>query len=1762
MKRRHVTIRGLAAIVVACGAVAMYAGMASAEPAIRVAGLEFPATPRAVYSPTDLVRGPDGSMWVADTGNDRVVKLAANGERLATWTTDSAGVPFKRPTAVAFGPSGDAYVVDSLNHRVVRIGASGSVEGTFGEFGTGSGQLNFPFGVACDSTGDVFVSDMSNDRIVRFSASGQFETAFGSAGSLPGQFKAPKGLSISGTQLFIADSGNKRVSVITTDGGWVTSWGPYASGEFTVSRYNSPSDVAVVAGTVYVADTGNYQIEACTTDGAQIARWGSVGSEPTQFRFHTGLWADGTAVWVADTGNNRILQHTTSGGFLQSWQAAGAGVEELDSPRAVALDASGASLVADTANSRVQKYSPNGTHLGSLGVGDLNQPQGVAVGPDGSIYVADTGNNRVRKYSAEGAVEATFGAGDLNAPRGVTVDVSGNVYVADTGGHAVRIYRPDGTVLHQWGGSGTAGMQFNTPSDIAVTGSRVYVSDTGNHRVSQFDVGTSVVYIGSWGGLGTTAGALRLPLGITIASDGNVWVCDSANDRIQEFTASGQYVSAFGLTGGEAGEFHAPSGIDAGSGGSMAIVEVQGSRVQRVSLDTAAPVTTVSGVSEDWASEVTVTLTAADDVGVASTRYSIGSLPAQKYVAPFGQLPEGQTTLYYASTDLVGRQETTKSVAVRVDRTPPATGSNLDGGWYRSPFSVVLSRTDALSGATLTTYSVDAGTPKVYSGSFTVSGEGDHTVKFRSVDAAGNSEVERSKTLRLDDTPPVTSSDADAQWRSTPQPVTLQSSDARSGVASITYRIGAASAKAYAGPFLVDAEGETTVGFNAVDVAGNVERVRTAVVRIDRTAPVSVMNATEPFADFTRRVTISSTDGGSGSFATYYSINGQIPGVYSVPFTIDSRVPTTIDYWSVDQLGNRETTRTALVEWDYVPPVTTTSQLGGEWRTTPLLVSLTATDAMSAVKSTWYRLNDGVSTPYTGAFTVSAEGQTRVTYWSVDAKDNVETGNVGWVRIDRTPPSTNMSVADPLPDDTRLVSLTASDTGAGGISTYYRVDGGAAQRYEAPFPVSSLVPVTVSYWSVDRMGNSETTETTLIDDDFDPPVTTSSMTGTWTAEANAVTFEATDTMSGVFATYYRIGASEPVTYTGVPVPVSAEGETRIAYWSVDHSGLREPDNVGWVRIDRAPPVSTIAAGTPYANRTRIITLSAEDDGVGGITTYYRLGSGETTTYAAPFLIDASVPTTIAFCSEDGLGHREPTQTVRVEYDYQPPVTTSNIDGDWRKIPMTVELSATDADSGVRATYYRLGEGLVMTYTAAPFTVNTEGVTRVVYWSVDNRSNVESDNVAWIGIDRTAPESTATVMYDPWRSSAIVTLRAEDVGGCGLGGIQYRLGSSPNWIDYLGGFYLGTAGDNVIHFRSVDLLDNTEGEQSITVSLRELVTDTASTIDGEWHKDTVTVRLSSSYEGTAPVTTYYRIGTGGTVQYVNAFQIATEGETPVSYWSTAKGVVEPAKTGIVRIDRTPPVTSYSQAIGTNPTRVTVTLAANDVGGSGVGIIQYRTRSSVTWLTYTGPFDVDRAAVVWYRSVDNVGNEESAQSRTIPPATRTNRSNTAWYRTSVAVSLIATHPAGAPSVSYRRQVGQSIPVRYSGPFTVSTDGVNVIYYWSVADGVVETSSALTLHVDRTKPVITTVSSPTHPRSTVVYRSRYVRFSWRGYDKTSRIRGYAFKIDRSKYTVPSSATRVTSATSVYRRLSSGTWYVHVRAVDKAGNWGTTKHFRVRIR
>ena len=144
-----------------------------------VGGEFVPYLPRTGWMPFSRPYGiaiaPDGSMYVADLFNNRILKFDAAGTLVARWGSYGwYDGQFYSPTGIAVAPDGSVYVTDTGNRRVQKFDSSGKFLAKWGTSGSGDGQFYYPYGIAVAADGAVYVVDSYNHRIQKFDQTGTF----------------------------------------------------------------------------------------------------------------------------------------------------------------------------------------------------------------------------------------------------------------------------------------------------------------------------------------------------------------------------------------------------------------------------------------------------------------------------------------------------------------------------------------------------------------------------------------------------------------------------------------------------------------------------------------------------------------------------------------------------------------------------------------------------------------------------------------------------------------------------------------------------------------------------------------------------------------------------------------------------------------------------------------------------------------------------------------------------------------------------------------------------------------------------------------------------------------------------------------------------------------------------------------------------------------------------------------------------------------------------------------------------------------------------------------------------------------------------------------------------------------------------------------------------------------------------------------------------------------------------------------------------
>ena len=301
---------------------------------------------------TGVAIGPDDAIYLADTGNQRirVVRSQTDNSGSLVWTVSTlagdgtagfadgpaASAEFNNPQGVTVDASGVVYVADTANNRIRRIASDGTVstlagDGTAG-FQDGAGNLarfDAPQGIAADTLGNIYVADTGNSSVRVVNAAGEVRTVagdgtIGNNDSPNARFDGLVGVAIEGSNIYayLADTGNHRIRRLDATGTVITVTGAergFKDGSASEARFAEPSGIAIDgAGKIVVADAVNSLVRLVDPD---LAAGGSNQAVST----------------LAGTGSRGLID--------------GAGnLARFFTPRGVAVSLSSAIIVADTGN--------------------------------------------------------------------------------------------------------------------------------------------------------------------------------------------------------------------------------------------------------------------------------------------------------------------------------------------------------------------------------------------------------------------------------------------------------------------------------------------------------------------------------------------------------------------------------------------------------------------------------------------------------------------------------------------------------------------------------------------------------------------------------------------------------------------------------------------------------------------------------------------------------------------------------------------------------------------------------------------------------------------------------------------------------------------------------------------------------------------------------------------------------------------------------------------------------------------------------------------------------------------------------------------------------------------------------------------------------------------------------------------------------------------------------------------------------------------
>ncbi len=533
-----------------------------------------PAISAQLAYPTDVYVSPTGELLIADLGNRRVRKIAVDGtittvagNGISGFSGDggmATSASFQSPNGLTSDADGNLYIADSFNNRIRKVDANGIITTIAGNGAIGSAgddglatqaAIGSPSYLTFDASGVLYVTQASgwirridtNGVISTIAGTGTVDFSGDGGPATQATLNNPAGIRVNAAgDIVVADKGNYRVrrisggTISTIAGGFTGESGPATNGYLRSADFiDTPTNTSVdKLGNVYVTDRYSHQIKKVTPNGiiSTLTGTGVIGytgdggpAIQAKLAYPRGVTTDQVGnLYLVDQYNSRIRKidanqiiTTVAGSGKPNFIGTAPFVSsaELYNPSTLPIDQAGNLYVFSACC--VMKVAPAGTitivagttaGTGFSGDGgpavnaQLSSPNSAVIDNNGVLYIADGSNNRVRKVDTNGIITtiagtglAGYGAENVPAvstpirPSGIARDIVGNLYVSESDFSRVRKIDRNGTIS-TIAGSGIQGFtgdngpatnaRLKSPSEITLDAAgNLYIADTGNKRV-------------------------------------------------------------------------------------------------------------------------------------------------------------------------------------------------------------------------------------------------------------------------------------------------------------------------------------------------------------------------------------------------------------------------------------------------------------------------------------------------------------------------------------------------------------------------------------------------------------------------------------------------------------------------------------------------------------------------------------------------------------------------------------------------------------------------------------------------------------------------------------------------------------------------------------------------------------------------------------------------------------------------------------------------------------------------------------------------------------------------------------------------------------------------------------------------------------------------------------------------------------------------------------------------------------------------------
>jgi len=517
-------------------------------------------------------------------------------------TGAASSIDLAGPTAAIRDGAGNTYVTAPYSAYILKLNsgtastfAGTGYEGFGGDGGPVSGAvLGLPSGLTIDGKGNIYISDPGNSRVRMVTPAGTISTVVGSGGkcepstktcgdgglALNASLNVPLNVALDSTgNIYVADASDHRIRAVNMQAAAITVFG------VTIQ----PGNIATVAGNGTMC---NNPVNACGDGGLATA---------ANLNYPESVGGDTAGnLYIADTHDNRIRMVNASTGIITSVVGVGkscltptgscgdggpASRANLSFPSSMFLDSSNNIYIVDSWDHKVRFVNMGTTTLTVFGVAVKAGNIGTVAGIGSAGFTGDNGPAK---------------SAQLNFPDNVSLDSTGNLLIGDTGNQRIRQIDTTGTIttiagggMGGDGGAATNGVLVNPYNVAEDSAGNVYVADTANNRIRMITPAGIISTVAGTGIAGHTgdggpaiSATLNAPTQVAVDSANNLWIADNGNLAIRRVDGGTGIITRYAGTYGSACRGGGPG--TCGDGG--AATSATFTTPQSVAVDTAGNV--------------------------------------------------------------------------------------------------------------------------------------------------------------------------------------------------------------------------------------------------------------------------------------------------------------------------------------------------------------------------------------------------------------------------------------------------------------------------------------------------------------------------------------------------------------------------------------------------------------------------------------------------------------------------------------------------------------------------------------------------------------------------------------------------------------------------------------------------------------------------------------------------------------------------------------------------------------------------------------------------------------------------------------------------------------------------------------------------------------------------------------------------------------------------------------------------------------------